>query len=109
MELTKSEKRICREIIERGLQNEFIEGLSKADKILKDWENNKKDNRDSYHALYKQITNFDKHIAKRYDCIRGSDYLFIIGAQLHDGIISEDDLKEFSEEKIAAIKMIADY
>lgn len=39
--------------------------------------------------------------------MKGSTYLFIIAAQLSDGIISENDLDEFSEEAIQAIKLIS--
>jgi len=37
----------------------------------------------------------------------GSNYLFIIAAQLYDDIITEKDLDNFSEEIIQAIKLIA--
>ena len=64
-------------------------------------------NSEAYHARYKQITSFDKHIARRYDNMKGSTYLFIIAGQLIDGVFSENDLVEFSEEARQAIKMIA--
>jgi hypothetical protein len=108
MELSKKDKKTAREIIEAGLQKEFVKGLFDADSILTEWKNKAIDNREAYHSLYKQITGFDKHIARRYDDIRGSTYLFIIAAQLRDGIISENDLNEFSEEVRQAIQRIAD-
>jgi hypothetical protein len=37
----------------------------------------------------------------------GSKYIFIIAAQLSEGIISENDLNEFSPEVKQAIIMIA--
>lgn len=107
MELSKKDKKTAREIIEAGLQKEFAKGLFDADTILTEWKNKAIDNREAYYSLYKQITGFDKHIARRNDDMKGSTYLFIIAAQLSDGIISENDLDEFSEEAIQAIKLIS--
>lgn len=108
MELSKKEKKTAREIIEAGLQKEFAKGLFDADTILTAWKNKAVDNREAYHSLYKHIAGFDKHIARRYDNMKGSTYLFIIAAQLSDGIISENDLDGFSEEARLAVKRIAE-
>jgi len=107
MELSKSEKKIVREIIEIGLQREFAKGLTKADSILEGWKNHLKDNRESYHLLYKQITQFDKHIARRYDNMTGSNYLFVLAGQYAENVISETDLANVPERIIQAIKLIA--
>ena len=107
MELSKKDKKTAREIIEMGLQKEFAKGLFDADSILTEWKNKAIDNREAYHSLYKQITGFDKHIARRYDNMTGSKYLFVIAAQLVDGIISENDLDEFSPEVKQAVIRIA--
>lgn len=108
MELSKSEKKIVREIIEIGLQREFAKGLSEADSIIEDWKNHLKDNRESYHLLYKQITQFDKHIARRYDAMTGSRYFYVLAAQFADSIISENDLESLPVHIIQALKLIAD-
>jgi len=107
MDLSKQDKKTAREIIEAGLQKEFAKGLFDADTILTEWKTQKITNREAYHALYKQLTGFDKHIARRYDNMKGSTYLFIIAAQLSDGIISENDLNEFSPGVKQAIILIA--
>ena len=109
MELSKADKKTAREIIEKGLQQEFAKCLFDADTILDDWKNQVSVNRDAYHKLYKQIVNFDKHLAQRYDRITGTNYLFIIAGQLNDGVITENDLNGFSNEAMAAIKMIAGF
>jgi hypothetical protein len=103
MELSKKDKRVAREIIEAGLQKEFAKGLFDADTILTEWKNKATGNREAYHSLYQQITGFDKHIARRYDNMKGSTYLFIIAAQLIDGIIAENDLDELSPEAKQAV------
>jgi hypothetical protein len=107
MELTKSEKKIVRELIEIGLQREFAKGLSDADSIIEDWKNHIKDNRESYHLLYKHITKFDKHIAMRYDNMTGSSYLFVLAGQYAENVISESDLENLPEHIIQALKLIA--
>ena len=108
MELSKKDKKAAREIIEAGLQKEFAKGLFDADSILNDWKNKTKSNQEAYHSLYKHLIGFDKHIARRYNGMTGSNYLFIIAGQLRDGVISENDLNGLSEEVRLAIKMIAD-
>lgn len=104
--LSKRDKKIAREIIEKGLQIEFAKSLYDADTVLQAWKNKETDNRTAYHALYKTVKDNDKHIARRYDGMRGSDYIDTIAAQLIDGIISIDDLKEFSEETQKEIMLI---
>ncbi len=106
LELSKKERKIARSIIETGIQREFQKGLNSIDSILLNWKDNKTDNRESYHLVYKTLTDFDKHIASRYDGMTGSKYLFIIAAQLNDGIITEDDLMELSGETIQKIKFM---
>lgn len=98
MELSKSDKRIARTIIEKGLLNEFVKGLNKADKILNDWKQGKGDVRESYYALFKHISGFDKGIARRYDGMRNSDLLFVVIQQLNEGLIDKQELDSFSEE-----------
>jgi hypothetical protein len=107
MELTKSEKKIVRELIEIGLQREFDNGLSKAAEIIDIWKNHVKDNRESYHLLYKHIACFDKHIARRYDSMTGSSYLFVLAGQYADDVIVDSDLEHVPERIIQAIKMLA--
>jgi hypothetical protein len=40
----------------------------------------------------------DKHIAKRYDYMKGSKYLMIIIGQLIENVITEEDLGEFPQD-----------
>ncbi len=98
MELPKKDKKVAREIIEKGLQKEFSKGLYDFDSILHNWKNGSKDNRTTYQSIYKAVKEFDKHIARRYDGITGSGYFYVIAEQLIDGIISETDLKDFTAE-----------
>ena len=106
MELSKSQKKIARTLIETGLQREFAKGLSGANAIIEEWKEKKSENRESYHQLFRFIDKFDHHIARRYDRMSGSNYLFIIAAQVHDGFISDDELKEFPDEIISGLNIL---
>lgn len=97
-ELNKREKKIAREAIEKGVQAEFKAGLEKAKKVIAEWEKGDIDNRAAYQKLYKTITDQDKRIGKRYDGLTGSRYLVTVAAILYDGQITEEDIKDFSDE-----------
>lgn len=105
--LSKKEKKVAREIIEKGLQIEFEKCLNDAYDVLLNWKNKNNGNREAYHLLYDTIQKNDKHIARRYDGMTGSSYVFIIAAQYRDGIISKDDLKEFSEKTQNSIILLS--
>ena len=98
LELTKSQKRIARQIIETGLQCEYEAGIKKLDKIISGWKRRETDNRDTYMKLYKSLTNHDKHIARRYNRITGSWYLHIIAAQMADEVIAIEELNDLPED-----------
>ena len=109
MELSKSDKKAARIIIEKGLSQEFVNGLKEFSKILKNWEEKKSDNRETYHTLYKSIRDFDKHIARLYDNMTGSHYLFIIVAQLRTGVVNDSDLDGLSEGSRERIRTILSF
>jgi hypothetical protein len=105
MEISKSDKKIAKEIIDAGLQKEFAKGLDDARLILNDQLTNGAANRETYHLLFGHIYEFDKHIASRYDGMKPSRYISIIAAQLYEGYNAEQDLEPLSEEVKAAIKI----
>lgn len=97
-ELNKREKKIAREVIEKGVQAEFKAGLEKAKKVIAESEKGDVDNRVAYQKLYKTIIDQDKRIGKRYDGLTGSRYLMTVAAILFDRQITEEDIKDFSDE-----------
>jgi|GEM_PF-163950 len=97
IELSKKEKKIARELIEKGLQAEFRQCLESIDLILQRWKDKETNGEDSYRSLYKTVKDFDKHIVGRYDRLSGSMYVFVLAGLLHDKLISEDDLNEMEE------------
>ena len=98
LELTKSQKKIARRIIDTGIQREYEAGIKKLDRIISRWKREEIDNRDAYMELYKSLTSHDKHIARRYNRMTGSWYLHIIAAQLADKVITVEELSDFPED-----------
>lgn len=103
LELSKPEKKIARQLIDKGLQAEYKNGISKLSNIISKWDSEAEDHRDTYMKLYKTLTRHDKHIGHRYDDITGSRYLITIAGQLADKTISVDDLDGFRPETREAI------
>lgn len=104
-ELSKREKKIARVCIDKGLDAEFREGLENFEAIIADWRNGKfESNKDAYHKLNKAVHTKDKAIARRYDGLSGSRWLVTVAGILYDGYISEEDIKDFSEEAKGVIK-----
>jgi hypothetical protein len=106
-DLSKKEKKIARQLIEKGLQIEFEQGIRKLKFIIDEWQKKGGGNQETYHSLYKTITVFDKHIGRRYDKITGSNYIYIIAGQVADDIIDVDDLSEFSDETRNAVLVLS--
>ena len=108
-DLSKADRRAAREIIEKGLQQEFTSGLNQFLAILTNWKENKTDNRETYHTLYQSVRDYDKHITRRYDNMKGSAYLFIIAGQLVDEAISTDDINTLSDDSKQVVLRIVDF
>ncbi|OPZ99920.1 MAG: hypothetical protein BWY70_00851 [Bacteroidetes bacterium ADurb.Bin408] len=103
MELSKKDKKTAREIINKGLQIEYCTGLLEFDGILQHWKSNSLSDRDAYMQLYDSVIKFDKHITRRYNDLRGSNYLMIVASLLIDSIITEADLENFSDDAKQAV------
>ena len=97
-ELSKREKKIARQIIDKGADIEFKLGLKKVKALIAEWENGNLDNRESYHKLFQIVKEHDKRIAKRYDGLGGSRYLFTVAAILYDKQITQEEIKDFSDD-----------
>ncbi|MBD0277085.1 MAG: hypothetical protein ICV81_03850 [Flavisolibacter sp.] len=93
-ELTKPEKKAARAIIEKGVRREMKDNLRELEAIITDWRRNNKDVKETYYNVYKTLTNFDKHVARRYDGMTGSRYLLTIISQFQDGVVTDEDLSE---------------
>ena len=97
-ELSKSQKKIARKVMDKGLDNHYRNGLDSAEKLIQKWKTDKLDNKDAYMELFKKIESIDKHIAGIYNGKGGSRWVEVMAYQLADGVISTDDLNEFDVE-----------
>ena len=62
-ELTKSERKMARELISKGIDLDFRKELFSLDSILQQWENGKLENRECFVDLYNSARDFNKSIA----------------------------------------------
>ena len=108
LDLSKSEKRIARQIIEEGLAREFEKGVSTISRIIQKWQDDKSHSREIYYELFKEIMRFDRHIGRRYDNMKGSTYIYIMAGQLADRIISTDELASLNPETRNKIIFLAE-
>jgi len=97
-EFSKSEKKLARLLIDKGVDAEFKTALEQAEVIISQWHKGSIDNRTAYHQLFKKIKEQDKRIANRYDGLTGSGYLSAVAGIYIDGQITEADIEDFSEE-----------
>lgn len=97
-ELTKKEKKVARILIDKGVDTEFKIALEQVDEIITEWKNGNLDNHAAYHKMFKKVDERNYRIARRYDGLTGSRYLLTVGAIYEDGQITEEDIKDFSEE-----------
>jgi hypothetical protein len=106
MDLSKSDKKVARDLIDRGVEIELNEGLASFANIIDDWKNGKTEPRDSYHRLYKSVKEFDKHIARRYDAMRASDYFWVVIQLFQEKKIPDSELDRFSPEVQVRIQFV---
>ena len=113
IELTKSDKRLCRELIHVCLEREcrkFVEDVQKiASKPIPLAELNAYYQEESgvavespwhkqYIKIFNKVRSFDKHVARRYDDITGGHYLDAVLALYCDDLVTDDEISRFSEK-----------
>ena len=106
MELTKSQKKKVRALIELGLKRDYIDGIKRVKDLVnsfKDYESNPKE---YYHKLYRTVSEKDEDIARRYDDLRGSQYFVRLIILLREGVLSVEELQDLDVELRQKIKSI---
>lgn len=98
IELTKSQKKIARQLINLALQRECTAFLNNVRRLLRDVENRDEDAHANYLSLFKKVDEFDKHIARQYDGMSGSRYLLTILNLYCTGILTDKDIALFDED-----------
>jgi len=98
-ELSKSQKKIARKVMDRGLDNHYRRALSDIKTIIQKWDDGAfAGNKEAYMQLFQTVDRNDNNIARIYNDKGGSRWVEVIAEQLHDEVISPEDLNEFDEE-----------
>lgn len=103
-QLSKSQKKIARIVMDKGLDKHYFNALKDAESILLKWQGGAfENNSEAYMKLFKSIRRNDRNIAVIYDDKGGSRWVEIMALQLADGVITIEDLSDFEPEVIDAI------
>ena len=98
-ELSKSQKKIARKVMDQGLLNHYKKSLSDVKTLIQKWDEGKfVTPKEAYMLLYQIVNDNDENISRIYDDKGGSRWVEVIAEQLHDEVISPEDLNEFDEE-----------
>lgn len=98
IELSKSQKKIARELIQNSLQMECSRFLEEIERAISNRDQEATNSHKTYLELYKKVKSFDKHIENRYDDLRGSKYFLVLVGLILDGVIVSEDFDRFDEE-----------
>lgn len=107
MELSKSDKKIARILMDKGILKEIKICDTSVLVILTDQKNDKTETQETYGKVYEIVKKNDKYIASNYDEISGIHYFDTVLNMYCKGLVSEEDLKPFSEtirERLIAFK-----
>ena len=98
IELSKSQKKIARELINLGLQRECQSFKNEIEEFTSSLEWKDGNPQELYHKLADKVVRFDKHIGKRYNDLTGSRYFIAILDLLHSKILTTEDIAQFDME-----------
>ena len=97
-ELSKSQKKIARRVMDKGLDNDYQNGLTEASDIIGEWKSGILNNKEGYMKLYESITNTDDILADRYNGKGGSRWVEVMADQFANRVITEEDIFEIDEK-----------
>lgn len=95
MELSKSQKKVARQLINEALQRECKTFLEEVKEILPQKDRTP---HEVYLQLFKKVDDFDEYIAKQYDRVSGAYYFITILNLYYNNVLTEDDINLFDEE-----------
>lgn len=104
MDLPKSQKKIARMLIDKALRRECDFFLKDVENFMQSVHASGKDSHESYLELYKKVDMFDYHVAQRYDDLGGSRYFITVAGLYCDGVLTDEDISLFDEERQADIR-----
>jgi len=98
IELSKSQRKIARELIREALQIECARFIEETEVRIAERKREGKSPHEIYLELYEKTRSFDKHIAFRYGNVSGSKYVIILLGIFYDKVLTEEDLNRFDED-----------
>jgi hypothetical protein len=103
-QLSNSQKKIARVVMDKGLDKNYGNALKEAESVLLKWSGGSfKDNKEAYMSLFNSIDRNDNKIAAIYNDKGGSRWVEVMAMQLADEVITINDLLDFDPEVIDAI------
>ena len=108
VELTKSQKKKVRALIEKGLMRDYLDGVQRMKKICDSFVEGRSDPKEYYHRLYESLIEKDEVIGKRYDDLRGSNYVVRLMMLLAAGVVSREELQDLDDELKAKLLYFVD-
>ena len=94
-------------IMDKGLENEYQEGLKFAATILDTWREGEISTKDAYMKLIQGLEKTDRQISDIHDGKGGSRYVEIMAGQLSLGYISERDIEPLEEKTQHMIMLLS--
>ena len=95
-ELNKTDKKIVRDLIAKGIKEEFRRGMENFHSLLAKWRAEDDNHQEHYATLYAEIRDFNKHIARQYDDMRGSHIVSTLEYQLTYNVVDLSELDALS-------------
>lgn len=108
VELPKGQKKIARMLIDKALLRECGSFLQKVSDFMQAVPTNGQDSHKNYLELFREVDEFDYHLARRYDNLSGGKYFFAVVTLYCDGVLSDEDINLFDEERQASIRKYRD-
>jgi hypothetical protein len=100
---SKSERAVARKTFEQALNRELQEVIQQAKQMAADVTEPS-----SLWDLEHHLTKCRKEINRKYE-YRASKLVFVFGTLLHEGRLTEQDLRGLREDKLEAIRSYADF
>jgi hypothetical protein len=97
-ELSKKDKKIVRELIDKGIAEDFKRGMQHFDQLIQELKKSSDTPQDQYYKLFNEVRDFDKQIGRMYDGRTGSRYLGILANQIAQDLVNVSELEDISPE-----------
>lgn len=98
MELTKSQKKKVKALIDIALKRDYIDGIKRVKELVNSFSDYESNPKEYYLKLYRTVAEKDDEIARRYDDLSGSQYFTRLLVLLGEGVLSKEDIQDLDDE-----------